>query len=343
MIVAILLAAFSGKSPQPQPPQAQNPPEPPPKVGPPQPKNNAITPVVNFSKLHAASALIPDGTGLVVVAYPSAYLKEKDSAFVKGAGHNKLLQFVSRYQSETEVNLAQTDRAILSFQAELPESYLLATEGPYLTSKFASDLDKNARFTPYRPFAKAIRPFRAFHAGNDRAVGFFQPPIHYNNTAPVYFSVHGKDMVDKTGTRLLPMGWRANPDVEAGVLPALNAASEAPPPLLLAVASGRMKMPLSPDSTVKDLGADLVVIAVRITDRVEIDIAIHAETRDAAKQFVEKLSLFFRDNLAVLGRQLSNSLNAALMAAPTSEDSILTLKIRWSPADWAAFLNQITG
>jgi hypothetical protein len=314
--------------PQPQPQQPE-----------PKPAKSAIVPAVNFTRLHALGTVIPDGTGLVVVAYPSAYLRESESPFNRVPGGGKLAQFVARYQTETELNLNKSERAVLSLQAANPEQYVLASEGDYLTTRFATDLDR--RLKPLRPAPKAPKvalPFKAYAVGfTERATAYFQPPAQFPSPWPVYFTM-SSGLVDKAAVRLQAGRWANNPDVDAGMLPALNAALESPPPLLVAVVGGRMKLPLDNQPTVGELGANLVAVAVRVTDWLEVDVTVHAESPAAARRFVESLAARIAARYPATGAVVGPALAGAFVA---EEPDRVMLKTRWTPEQWSVLLEAV--
>ncbi|MBY0456671.1 MAG: hypothetical protein K2V38_04985, partial [Gemmataceae bacterium] len=338
LVASVVLILVLGRKPPTADPTPSGPPAPPDGA-----PAHRVVPAVNPDALASLAGLIPDGTGTVVVAYPAAYFRDKETPFGKGAGPTKLGQFAARFQYETELNLTQSDRAVLSLKAVNPAHYAVAAEGPYLGPKLAADLDKHPRLSARNPPAKQTWPFKVYSATptGDRFTAYLAPPAGSARPSPVCFVLKTQDMVNRTALRLAPTA-RPAPDLDPVALAALNPhTTPGAPPLLTAVVTERQKLPFAAAPTLKDVGARLVVVNARMADRLDLDVTVYAASHDAARKAVEALLALVRAEYPLLSRLAGPVVQQALADAPRADGDALALRIRATPEQWSALLELI--
>jgi len=338
-LALILAAAGLGlwlvlDSPPVRPPADPPPTTPPGEIIPPKPGTRlGIVPNVNASRLNSPLSMIPDGSALVVVAYPAAYLKEKESPFTRGAGPGKLTQWADQLAKDTALPLAQSDRVVFSMATD-PSHYLFVSEGDYLTTKFSTDLEKNPKLRSLAA-AKLKGPVKAFAAG-DRQTAFATP----TSQIPVYAVAGGPGILLKQLPRLLAQK-TATPELDAGMLSALTAPTD-PPPLLLAVAGPRLRLPFTERPTLKDYGIDLIVARARITDRVELEATVTGANQQVVWQFLADVKQTLRNELHTPGSAIAALLaNAELTGAEADGRYTLTAKAYLTAAQWSDLLDRL--
>ncbi len=312
------------------PPDARTtPPRVPPKSG--------IVPTVNLGRLHAQHSLVVDRAGLVVVAYPSAYLREKASPFLKGSGPAKLGQWATRLEQETGIPLARTARLALSFPAENPEQYLAVAEGDFVTQSFSDGLAK--RFPLANPFVKSER-WRLFRLdrGRERHAAVLSPPTGNS----LYAVAQGEKPGESLRGRGLSGGKAMPPELDAGMLASLNAATETPLPVLVAVAGGSYKLPFGENSTLKDFGVELLTLKVRIGEKMELELTAVGADEGALKEGLAKLGEAIADAEPQGGELVAEVLAWADRATGEVTDGMhrLTIRAAWTPDQWSAFLEK---
>jgi serine/threonine-protein kinase len=302
------------------------------------PVKPGLVPSVNLARFNPQLSLIPDGAAMVVVAYPETYLREKDSPFAKGPGPGRLVQWANRITADTAFSLPQSDRVILSVPAAEPERYLLASEGDYLTPKFAADLEKNSKLRPLTP-PKGARPIKLYAASGTRQTALLTPAPP---GPPVYFLGSGAGTLPKYIPRGILSGKTTNPELPAEMLSALNAATETPPPLLVAVVGPEMRLPFGRKPTLRGLGIDLLTARVRIGDTLELEVAVSGPDATAVRQFPDTLAQLVREDHPLTGRALAEMLTRAERSQEERGGAHrLTLKIHFTPEQWSAFLERL--
>ncbi len=330
----------SSQCPPPPPPDHPTPPKPPTRPG--------IVPTVNFTRLNSHLALVPDGSSLVVVAYPAVYLKEKDSPFAKGAGPGKLAQWANKLANDTALPLARADRVVFSVSSISPDRFLLVGEGDFITAKFADTLVP-PKFTPLNPGEKLVdRPFRLFSIPRGRLTGLITPPT----TPQVYVVASERSMIEKLRPRLMPSK-ATPPDLDTGMLPALAAATEHPP-LFLAVAGASCRLPARPMSlfghrmpprysrALGDYGLELLTLKVRVTERMEIEVTATGADEGKVKEALAEFAAWLRAAYPRYGTPLADVLTRGERTGETIDGKYrLTIKANWNADQWSAFLDNI--
>jgi serine/threonine-protein kinase len=314
-------------------PPAEN--EPPPRSSP----RPGLVPTANLSRFRPIASLLIDQPCLVVVAYPSLYLKEKESAFTRGSGPGRLVSWTDRLGVDTGLLLDRSERMVLSLAGGDSRTPLLVSEGDYLTPAFAAGLSKNARLAPFPwqspPGAKL---FREQGSGQRFTSLITASPSLYA------LSVGSPEPLTALASRI-----QKNEERPASADPAILAALQAQgdnPPLLLAAAGAALRLPFEfqsaerADTRLGDLGIVSMTLRVRILERMEVELAITGRGKEKTQTFLAWLKQKVADEYPRDGRIVSNWLTQAKQSSEELEGgaSRLTLRLAPTPEQWSAFL-----
>ncbi|WP_439623089.1 serine/threonine protein kinase [Gemmata sp.] len=325
LAVGVVLTQLGGRPAPPGPPGPVAPPVPPP------PKRPAVTPKLDqMVKLHPQALLVPDGSGLVVVAYPATYFKEKDTPFAKGTGPTRLAQWAHKLAEDTKLDPFKTDRLIYTASASAPDRYFMTSEGPYVTRDFAPELFS----LPRNPLLKRDQVVRNFLAPGWRHTAVFTPPTG----APVYAVMSSDEYLEKMRPRFATERTPPSPELDTGMVPALNEAAEKPP-LLFAVAGESYKLPFGEKRPLGDYGIELVTLRVQMQERVEIELAVTGADAEVLRQGVREITQGLRAEKLPWGNTLAD-----LLAKPGNgvrQDSRYrwTIKTSWTADQFSTFLD----
>jgi len=309
-------------------------PIPPPGPGPdptPPVKRPSIHPKADtLARLHHHSMLVPDGSGLVVVAFPAVYLKEKDSPFVKGTGPVRLAQWANRLETETEMDLTRTDRLLYAAPAAFPDRYLLVSEGDYVTPAFTPKL-----FSLNNPFIKQDRRIKHYVASGGRHTAVMTPV----NGAPVYAVMSNAGFLEELRPRFIMERTPPVPKLDNGMMPALNAIAERPP-LLFAVAGESYKVPFGDNQTLADFGIELVTLKVQIQDRLELELVITGADSEVMKQGIKELSQLIRAEKTPWSTTVADLLIRQGIGDRLDSRYRWTIRTSWTADQFSTFLDQ---
>lgn len=295
LIAAIVLAAAAvigitiwfvvkSRPTHPAPDTTQNPaPITAPDTGP-KPARPGIVPP-NTARLDPLPALIPDGAGLVVVTYPTAYFGSKDSPYYRGATATKLRRLVDRFAADTEFNTVLSDRVVISLPHSVPGQAVAVSEGGYVTAAFATRLDQNPKIVK-PPAERRPQVFEIPRSGE---------PLYSGRVGTQGYAVAtDRGLLDGLMARRVP-GTKPPADLDPGVLPALTPAGD--PPLLVMAAGGRAVLPFGDRKPLKDAGVELLVGTVRVGERAELELAVTGEGEAVVGLFLLQLARHLRTDV----------------------------------------------
>jgi hypothetical protein len=284
--------------------------------------------------LHPLSMLIPEGTGLVVVAFPGTYLTDKDTAFAKGTGPVRLSQWANKLAADTAVELPRTDRLVLSVPASAPTQYLLTTEGEYLGGNFAQLLATHPGFFS-NPFVKGAS--KVYAVPDHRHVAHIAVP----SAPPVYALTSSLPLFEKLRPRLL-LTKGAPASLDPMMFSALNVFLENAP-LLYAVAGQSLELPLSENPTLKQFGIELVTLKVQIHDRMELELAVTGADAESVKKGLQKLAQGLRGEKHRWREMVAELLLHAGTADRHDSRYRWTIKASWTAEQFSTFLDHCFG
>ncbi|MCE9562064.1 MAG: protein kinase, partial [Planctomycetes bacterium] len=316
--------------------------KPTPPAGPPGPPDNTTTPKRPYilpksdllSRLHHHSALIPDESGLVVVTFPSTFLKEKDSPFQKGNGLTKLSHWMNRLSTETGLDLHRTDRLVYSVPGAYPDRFFMISEGEYLSGGFAQSLTTHPTLRSFNPFIKGERPRMIFTAPGDRFTAFITP----HSGAPVYAVMSNRTLLEKVGPRLVLNKNPPPAELDPGMMPALNVAAEKPP-LLFAVVGEDFKFPFGDNSTLKEFGIELMTLRVHVHEKMELELTVTSADQSIVKQGLKDLAQTIRDGKFRWGDSVTELLTRQGTGERLDSRYRWTIKTSWTPEQFSTFLD----
>jgi len=331
VLVVIVVIVQLGKKPTPP----SGPPGPvTPEVTPP-PKRTSILPKPDIlSRLHHHSALIPDESSLVVVTFPGTFFKEKDSPYTKGIGPAKLALWANRLAADTALELQRTDRLVYSVPGANSDRFFFVSEGEYLSGAFSQTLTSHPKLFSGNPFIKAERPRMIFIAPNDRFTAYITPHTGH----PVYAVMSNRALLERVGPRLVANKNPPPPELDPGMMQALNVAGEKPA-LLFAVAGENLKIPFGENPTLKEFGIELMTLRVQIQNQMDLELTVSGADQPIVKQGLKDLAQAIREAKSRSGDMFADLLLKSGTGERLDSRYRWTIKASWSPDQFSTFLD----
>jgi hypothetical protein len=175
---------------------------------------------------------------------------------------------------------------------------------------------------------------RHYIAAGLRHTAVFTPPTG----PPVYAVLSSADYLERMRPRFATERTPPSPDLDTGMVPALNDAAEKPP-LLFAVAGESYKLPFGEKRPLRDYGIELVTLRVQMQERVEIELVVTGADAEVLRQGVKEITQGLRAEKLPWGNTLAD-----LLARPGNgvrQDSRYrwTIKTSWTADQFSTFLD----
>ncbi len=285
-----------------------------------------------------ASDLLPDGTGLVVVARPTAVTRG-DSPFYRGEPGAQLQNLMDRFARAYRLDPAASDRAVLALLHARPGGYVAVSEGTYINSRYIARTMAEAGVAP-RPkdlLPRKIPPGEVVQLADPTLAGELWLTFPNRATIAVGNDEAAIHAVRRTG----PNG-RRPPDLDPGIATALAAADAPNPPVAFFAAAGVMPLPFEDGGTFKAAGVDLATGGIRLGDKLELTVTLTGPDAAALAKFADEFPAAAKAEYDTLA-PVADLLAAASRTPGTAPDGrpTLTLKAGWKPDQFLDWLGKV--